>query len=320
MAFDHEEIALAGRRAARAKLSYTNVGFALAPETFTISELRELYAAALGHPVSTTNLQRVLVRRGLLPAGERREPGPTGGRPAAVFRFLSPPARDHRPVRGAAPPGCAPPEAGVRPSRARASIRRRTGADLARDVGEAARRRRAVRSVCQTRPMRRGGRSVQRHGHGRPVVEVDREPGDDRDPEAGADHPLDGAVVVGAEDEVRAGARGAEVRLEQLHERQTRKPMSGSSRISSSDGALRRAAGGEPAWTRSTYGSSSRCSHSNGPSQSRKSAKVRSRSPRSTRRTSSWSVFISVMRNSTLGHAERKRRISVGSTRWPMDW
>jgi 8-oxo-dGTP diphosphatase len=90
MAFDHEEIALAGRERLRAKLSYTNVGFALAPETFTISELRELFAAALGHPVSTTNLQRVLLRRGLLEAtGERREPGPTGGRPAAVFRFRS---------------------------------------------------------------------------------------------------------------------------------------------------------------------------------------------------------------------------------------
>jgi ADP-ribose pyrophosphatase YjhB (NUDIX family) len=90
MAFDHGEIALAGRERLRAKLSYTNVGYALAPETFTISQLRELYAAALGHPVSTTNLQRVLLRRGLLEAtGERREPGPTGGRPAAVFRFRS---------------------------------------------------------------------------------------------------------------------------------------------------------------------------------------------------------------------------------------
>ena len=83
-------LTLAGRERLRAKLSYTNVGFALAPETFTISQLRELYAAALGHPVSTTNLQRVLLRRGLLEAtGERREPGPTGGRPAAVFRFRS---------------------------------------------------------------------------------------------------------------------------------------------------------------------------------------------------------------------------------------
>ncbi|MFL5937396.1 MAG: NUDIX hydrolase, partial [Gaiellaceae bacterium] len=66
MAFDHGEIVLAGRERLRAKLSYTNLGFALAPPSFTIPELRELYTAALGHEVSATNLQRVLVRRELL--------------------------------------------------------------------------------------------------------------------------------------------------------------------------------------------------------------------------------------------------------------
>jgi ADP-ribose pyrophosphatase YjhB (NUDIX family) len=87
-AFDHGEIALAGRDRLRAKLSYTNVGFALAPPSFTIAELRVLYRAALGHDVSATNLQRVLLRRGLLErTGEHRSPGPAGGRPAAVFRF-----------------------------------------------------------------------------------------------------------------------------------------------------------------------------------------------------------------------------------------
>jgi ADP-ribose pyrophosphatase YjhB (NUDIX family) len=90
LAFDHQPITLAARERLRAKLSYTNLGFALAPEAFTIAELRELYAAALGHNVSTTNLQRVLIRRGLLEAtGVRREPGPAGGRPPALFRFRS---------------------------------------------------------------------------------------------------------------------------------------------------------------------------------------------------------------------------------------
>jgi ADP-ribose pyrophosphatase YjhB (NUDIX family) len=88
MAFDHGPIALAGRERLRAKLSYTNLGFALAPATFTIAELRDLYAAALGHDVSATNLKRVLLRRGVLePTGDRRAPGPTGGRPAEVYRF-----------------------------------------------------------------------------------------------------------------------------------------------------------------------------------------------------------------------------------------
>jgi hypothetical protein len=88
IAFDHERIVLAGRERLRAKLSYTNIGFAMVPRTFTISALRELYSAALGHPVSATNLQRVLTRRALLePTGEVAAPGPAGGRPAALFRF-----------------------------------------------------------------------------------------------------------------------------------------------------------------------------------------------------------------------------------------
>jgi 8-oxo-dGTP diphosphatase len=88
MAFDHERIALAGRERLRAKLSYTNLGFALAPAMFTMAELRDLYAAALGHDVSATNLKRVLLRRGVLePTGDRRASGPSGGRPAEQYRF-----------------------------------------------------------------------------------------------------------------------------------------------------------------------------------------------------------------------------------------
>jgi 8-oxo-dGTP diphosphatase len=87
-AFDHGAIVRDGRARLRAKLSYSNVGFALAPEEFTLSELRDLYAAALGHDVSATNLQRVLLRRSVLePTGSRRASGPTGGRPGALFRF-----------------------------------------------------------------------------------------------------------------------------------------------------------------------------------------------------------------------------------------
>ena len=90
MAFDHREITLAGRERLRAKLSYTNAGFALAPAEFTVAELRDVYEAALGHRVTTTNLQRVLLRRGVLePTGRRRDPGRTGGRPPALYRFRS---------------------------------------------------------------------------------------------------------------------------------------------------------------------------------------------------------------------------------------
>src|SRR4051812_9451640 len=86
---ERELVAVAQARL-RAKLSYTNLGFALAPEVFTISELREAYVAALGHDVSATNLQRVLLRRGAIERADgHRAPGRTGGRPAALFRFAS---------------------------------------------------------------------------------------------------------------------------------------------------------------------------------------------------------------------------------------
>jgi 8-oxo-dGTP diphosphatase len=87
-AFDHGDIVLAGRERLRGKLSYSNIGFALAPETFTLAELRDVYEAALDYEVSATNLKRILLRRGAIEStGERRAHGPTGGRPAEVFRF-----------------------------------------------------------------------------------------------------------------------------------------------------------------------------------------------------------------------------------------
>ena len=90
LAYDHEPILLAARERLRGKLSYTNLGFALAPATFTMAELRDIYTAALGHPVSATNLQRVLLRRRLLEdTGEQRHYGRGGGRPATVYRFVS---------------------------------------------------------------------------------------------------------------------------------------------------------------------------------------------------------------------------------------
>jgi len=89
-AFDHGSIIGSARERLRAKLSYTNIGFALAPETFTIAQLRDIYAAALGHPVSATNLQRILTRRAVIeatPAALR--PTSLGGRPATLYRFAA---------------------------------------------------------------------------------------------------------------------------------------------------------------------------------------------------------------------------------------
>jgi len=122
MAFDHGPIVLAGRERLHAKLSYTNIGFALAPERFTVSQLREIYSAALGYPVSATNLQRVLERRGVLEAtGERRPSGPGGGRPAAVYRFRSRELEVTDPFAVLRPPATAAPPRGSRRARARSA-------------------------------------------------------------------------------------------------------------------------------------------------------------------------------------------------------
>lgn len=88
MAFDHGPMVAYAQARLVAKLSYTNIGFALAPKEFALSTLRNIYGAALGYQVDATNLQRVLGRRGvIIPTGTTAHPGRSGGRPAALYRF-----------------------------------------------------------------------------------------------------------------------------------------------------------------------------------------------------------------------------------------
>jgi ADP-ribose pyrophosphatase YjhB (NUDIX family) len=87
-AFDHGT--MIGHAASRlvAKMSYTNIGFALAPKEFALSTLRDIYGAALGYQVDATNLQRVLARRNVISrTGTIARSGRSGGRPAALYRF-----------------------------------------------------------------------------------------------------------------------------------------------------------------------------------------------------------------------------------------
>ncbi|HZA11449.1 NUDIX hydrolase [Mycobacterium sp.] len=88
MAFDHGPMVDHARTRLVAKMSYTNIGFALAPTEFAMSTLRDIYGAALGYQVDATNLQRVLTRRGvIIPTGTIARSGRSGGRPAALYRF-----------------------------------------------------------------------------------------------------------------------------------------------------------------------------------------------------------------------------------------
>jgi 8-oxo-dGTP diphosphatase len=88
MAFDHGPMVAHARTRLVAKLSYTNIGFGLAPMEFALSTLRDIYSAALGHQVDATNLQRVLERRHVITrTGTTARSGRSGGRPAALYRF-----------------------------------------------------------------------------------------------------------------------------------------------------------------------------------------------------------------------------------------
>jgi ADP-ribose pyrophosphatase YjhB (NUDIX family) len=106
MAFDHASIVGSARERLRAKLSYTNIGFALAPEAFTIAALRDIYAACLGHPVSASNLRRVLIRRGVIePTPKVARPTSSGGRPPALYRFAAASLVVTNPFAAFRPPG-----------------------------------------------------------------------------------------------------------------------------------------------------------------------------------------------------------------------
>lgn len=88
MSFDHGPMVTHARTRLVAKMSYTNIGFALAPKEFALSTLRDIYGAALGHQVDATNLQRVLARRKVITqTGTIAQSGRSGGRPAALYRF-----------------------------------------------------------------------------------------------------------------------------------------------------------------------------------------------------------------------------------------
>ena len=106
MAFDHGPMVTHAHARLAAKMSYTNIGFALAPREFALSTLRDIYGAALGYEVDATNLQRVLVRRGVITqTGTIAQSGRSGGRPAALYHFTDSQLRVTDEFAALKPPG-----------------------------------------------------------------------------------------------------------------------------------------------------------------------------------------------------------------------
>lgn len=106
MAFDHGPMVTHARTRLIATMSYTNIGFALAPKEFALSTLRDIYGAALGYQVDATNLQRVLARRRVITqTGTIAQSGRSGGRPAALYRFTDSQLRVTDEFAALRPPG-----------------------------------------------------------------------------------------------------------------------------------------------------------------------------------------------------------------------
>jgi 8-oxo-dGTP diphosphatase len=85
LAYDHEHVARVALERLRAKVSYTNVAYALLPREFTIAELQRLYEVILQRPFDRRNFRKRLLASGLLVALRRLRLGPH--RPAALYGF-----------------------------------------------------------------------------------------------------------------------------------------------------------------------------------------------------------------------------------------
>lgn len=86
LAFDHAEIVALAIRRLRGKLDYSEVGFALLPELFTLRQLQDVHEAILGTGLNKPAFRRRMLDRGWLDPTGRFETG-TSYRPAELYRL-----------------------------------------------------------------------------------------------------------------------------------------------------------------------------------------------------------------------------------------
>ena len=89
LAFDHAEILAMAILRLRGKLDWSEVGFALLPERFTLRQLQDVHEGILGHPLNKPAFRRRMLDRGWLEATGEREAG-ASFRPAELYRFKRP--------------------------------------------------------------------------------------------------------------------------------------------------------------------------------------------------------------------------------------
>jgi 8-oxo-dGTP diphosphatase len=88
LAFDHLRIVRDAIERVRVELELTGIATAFVGPTFTLAELRAVYEAVWGVELDAANFRRSVVAEDgwVIPTGRRARPGPTGGRPAELYR------------------------------------------------------------------------------------------------------------------------------------------------------------------------------------------------------------------------------------------
>jgi len=85
LAFDHRKIVDYAHQRLRNKLDYTNVGFELLAEKFTLTELQLVHEAILGERLDKRNFRRKILQRGIVkPTKEWQR---AGRKPAQLYCF-----------------------------------------------------------------------------------------------------------------------------------------------------------------------------------------------------------------------------------------
>ena len=87
LAFDHDKIIAEAVERVRSKLEYTTLAAQFCPPEFTISQLRRVYEAVWNARIEPANFHRKVTSSPgyLRSTGDRTEPAPGGGRPAAKY-------------------------------------------------------------------------------------------------------------------------------------------------------------------------------------------------------------------------------------------
>ena len=88
LAFDHLRIVRDAIERVRVELEVSGIATAFVGTTFTMAELRAVYEAIWGVQLDAANFRRSIVAEEgwVIPTGRRAQPGPSGGRPAELFR------------------------------------------------------------------------------------------------------------------------------------------------------------------------------------------------------------------------------------------